>query len=421
MKKIICLVLVLSTLAMMMVSCGDSEETENNYPSGGSSTGGSQNISEYDEMFAETFDVTEEKQVSLSFCGENGYVKSIALSVNGFENDSINVTEISDKICQTKDGAYSDDPSFGFMSKDMNFDGFCDFAIQAWVNENGTVPYFCWTWNPDKNIFEYAFQIESPVFDEKNAKIYSTTSDGTNEYIDVFSLADNVLTPEYSFSVPATVDFQTDLSAYEPYMAPAAEARDSYLLLVNGEHTLDAGYVPEDLTGIANTRNDGREIQRMRYPAAVALDALYLEMNAAGYTDVSVTSAYRAYDYQERLFNSYINQEMSENGYTYDEAKEIVMTYSAVPGTSEHQSGLCCDMHNLGEADQAFANKPVYQWLTENSWKFGFILRFPEDKQDITNITFEPWHYRFVGRYHAAKIHGLGLCLEEYIDLFINN
>ena len=73
-------------------------------------------------------------------------------------------------------------------------------------------------------------------------------------------------------------------------------------------------------------------------------------------------------------------------------------------------------MHNLGSADVAFAKKDAYLWLRDNAWKFGFILRFPEDKQEITKISFEPWHYRFVGRYHAKAIYDAGLCLEEYLE-----
>ena len=77
-------------------------------------------------------------------------------------------------------------------------------------------------------------------------------------------------------------------------------------------------------------------------------------------------------------------------------------------------------MHNLPGADVSFANQEVYKWLRENAWKFGFILRFPEDKTEITGYSFEPWHYRFVGRYHAQKIHEGGLCLEEYLQSYLS-
>ena len=210
------------------------------------------------------------------------------------------------------------------------------------------------------------------------------------------------------------VSFLSDLSAYEEYMNPAD--RDGYLILVNNDNTIDETYLPTDLTDLADTRKDGRNVQQMRLYAAKALEALYIEMRAAGYKDVSVTSAYRSYSYQNSLFNMYTANEMkADPSLTLAQAQAITATYSARPGTSEHQTGLCCDMHNLGAADVAFAKKEAYTWLTENAWKFGFILRFPQGKEDITGISFEPWHYRYVGRYHAKAIHDAGLCLEEYL------
>lgn len=211
------------------------------------------------------------------------------------------------------------------------------------------------------------------------------------------------------------VEFTTDLSAYEQYMNP--ENADDYLILVNNTSTLDASYAPGDLVNIVNTRQDGRETQLMRECAEKALEALFIEMYAAGYTDVSVTSGYRAYSTQEYLHNTYIANEMaSDPSLTWEQAKAIVLTYSAEPGTSEHQTGLCVDMHNLPSATSAFANEEAYIWLCDNAWKFGFILRFPEGKSEVMGgITYEPWHWRFVGREHARAIYAGGLCLEEYV------
>ena len=212
-----------------------------------------------------------------------------------------------------------------------------------------------------------------------------------------------------------TVEFKSDLSEYEQYMNPAD--RDAYLVLVNYENLLDESYLPADLTDVTDTRKDGRNTQKMVKTAAMALEALFIEMRACCYTDVSVTSAYRSYSYQSSLFNMYTNNEMAANpSLTRAQAEAITETYSARPGTSEHQTGLCCDMHNLASADQAFANKEAYTWLKDNAWKFGFIIRFPEGKEDVTKISFEPWHYRFVGRCHAKAMYDAGLCLEEYLE-----
>ena len=209
--------------------------------------------------------------------------------------------------------------------------------------------------------------------------------------------------------------FKTDLTEYEKYMNP--ENRDDYLILVNKQNHIDGSYVPENMIIVSDTRKDGRANQQMVETAAKALEAMFIELRAAGFSDVSVTSGYRSYAYQESLFNSYFERDKGRYpDWTDEQVKNHVLTYSAYPGTSEHQTGLCCDMHNLGAADVAFAQKEAYKCLEENCWKFGFILRFPEDKVDITGYSFEPWHYRFVGRYHANAMRQRGMCLEEYVE-----
>ena len=216
--------------------------------------------------------------------------------------------------------------------------------------------------------------------------------------------------------------FTADLSAYEEYMNPTD--RDAYLTLVNATHPLASDFIPADLTDLVNTRGDGRAMQKMSLYAAKALEALFLEAKAenqlavnpkSGYA-LSVMSAYRSYAYQSSLFSHYTDNEMARNpALTREQAGAITVTYSNRPGTSEHQLGLCVDMHDLSGADVSFKNSASYPWLSENAWKFGFILRYPEDKVSETAVSFEPWHYRYVGRYHAKKIHDAGLCLEEYI------
>ena len=202
-------------------------------------------------------------------------------------------------------------------------------------------------------------------------------------------------------------EFKCDLSAYEMYMNPADP--DEYLTLINSAHPLDKDYAPSDLINITNTRKDGRATQKMRLYAAKSLEALFVEMRAAGFTDVSVTSGYRSYESQSKNFEN----EVAIFGGDREKAAQSV----ALPGTSEHQSGLCIDMHNLSSASQAFEKQDAYDWLRANCANFGFILRFPKDKSDITGIIFEPWHYRYVGRFHAQQIMEQGVCLEEYIDM----
>ncbi|MBR5447334.1 MAG: D-alanyl-D-alanine carboxypeptidase family protein, partial [Clostridia bacterium] len=217
-----------------------------------------------------------------------------------------------------------------------------------------------------------------------------------------------------TFSPMPEISFATDLSAYEAYMDPEESAE--YLILVNTNSPLDGSHVPTDLMGVEATRKDGRETEQLREYAAKALEALHSEMYAAGYTDVSVMSGYRSYAVQDYLHNDYILQEMAKDpSLSWEAARQIVLTYSSAAGTSEHQTGLCVDMHNLASADVSFASQGAYTWLSENAWKFGYILRYPEDKTAKTGISFEPWHWRYVGRSAAWEITSAGLCLEEYL------
>ena len=94
----------------------------------------------------------------------------------------------------------------------------------------------------------------------------------------------------------------------------------------------------------------------------------------------------------------------------------MVLSYSAYPGTSEHQTALCVDLiTSSGKLDVNFAQTEAFAWLSQNAYRFGFILRYPEGKEEVTGYSYEPWHYRFVGREAATDIHFGGLTLETYL------
>lgn len=214
-----------------------------------------------------------------------------------------------------------------------------------------------------------------------------------------------------------------------------------YLLLMNKIYTLGEGYVPQSLVTLASRHTHYGETLRLEERAALALYEMFLELEADGLDGLMVTSAYRSYAYQEQLFNKYLKDEQStispeaiayfgeeyiqstyrdagKTGLSYADAKRLVQTYSARPGTSEHQTGLCVDFITNEMNDQltvAFETTEEFAWLSENAYRFGFILRYPKDKEDITGYTYEPWHYRFVGREAATNMHFAGLTLEEYL------
>lgn len=202
----------------------------------------------------------------------------------------------------------------------------------------------------------------------------------------------------------APIDFVLDLSLYEEYMNPTD--RDAYLFIVSADQPLTRDYVPTELTGSIYTRSD-RDTRQLSKYACLALEAFLKEGEANGIYGVTVTSAYRSYEYQEELFQQEIQVEGS-----YEEAAKDVNP----PGISEHQTGLAVDMHNMPSASQAFGDTKEAKWLAENAHKFGYILRYPKGKTDKTGINYEPWHFRYVGRYHATKMYELDMCLEEYME-----
>ncbi len=132
--------------------------------------------------------------------------------------------------------------------------------------------------------------------------------------------------------------------------------------------------------------------------------------------DLAVASAHRTMEYQQYNFDRSVQQRI-DNGMTYDEAYADTLNEVALPGVSEHNAGLAVDILS-GEYysfdDDGFKNTKAYAWLSEHAAEYGFILRYPESKQDITGIIYEPWHYRFVGVYYANEIKESGLCLEEF-------
>ena len=195
-----------------------------------------------------------------------------------------------------------------------------------------------------------------------------------------------------------------------------------HLLLANKTSSLGAGYEPPALTKLTCATAPGRTFE-LQYDAAEALYAMMLDMEQAGVADVYVTSAYRSYAYQENLYRGYVEKHMAE-GMTREEAEREASSYSARPGESEHQTGLCLDFTTSkmgGQLNESFEKTDAFKWLSQNAYKYGFILRYPKDKVALTGYDYEPWHYRFVGRQAASEMREYGQCLEEYLEMAPQN
>ncbi len=189
--------------------------------------------------------------------------------------------------------------------------------------------------------------------------------------------------------------------------APIFDPDDWRLMLVNKQNPVPEGFNVKLSNINASMSADTRII-----------NDIYEMMDAASDdgVDLMICSAYRSYDRQERLFNNKINKLMGE-GMTYLEAYKIGSMNVTVPGTSEHHIGLALDIltGSYTAMDDGFGQTKAGQWLAENAPDYGFILRYPKGKEEITGIVYEPWHFRYVGRDYAKDITERGVCLEEYL------
>ncbi len=186
---------------------------------------------------------------------------------------------------------------------------------------------------------------------------------------------------------------------------PEIDITDWKYVLANQSHLLGSDFIPEV-----------SPLENGHFFDSRAVDALKAFIQGARDAGLSVylTSSYRPYSTQEYLFN----KKVAEYGGDRETAARIV----AIPGSSEHQTGLAADICDqyYQYMNESLANTELSKWMKAHCAEYGFILRFPEDKQEITGIMFEPWHFRYVGEEAAAYIMEKGLCLEEFVELYQN-
>jgi len=215
----------------------------------------------------------------------------------------------------------------------------------------------------------------------------------TDEDAEAFSVEDFLADYELSSYTEDTASF--DVNAW-------------YLILVNKTNPVPDNYDAHLTTLKGSMKCDER------------VKDVLLKMMAAAKEDgisLSVVSPYRDYKLQEKLFNRKVNEYMNK-GYSYLEAYKYASRKVIIPGASEHQLGLAFDIlsSGYGVLNSAFGNTEAGKWLREHCYEYGFILRYPKGKEDITGIVYEPWHFRYVGVEAATYITENGLTLEEFID-----
>jgi D-alanyl-D-alanine carboxypeptidase len=248
---------------------------------------------------------------------------------------------------------------------------------------------------------------DSPPESESGVSEAGTTASKSENFWDIFKGKTETTPPETEILIITTTAAETEEELADNEWA---------LFLVNNENPLPTDYdeTLENDIGLTLVFRDYRD-NFLDSRAAPYLDRLMTDSKEDG-VDLYIISTYRTQEYQQINLDNSINDRMA-TGMDYDAAYADATASVAIPGKSEHNAALAVDLMTptyTSMDDDGFKNTPEYEWLIANAHKYGFILRYPEGKQDITGIIYEPWHYRFVGVYHATKIMESGLTLEEY-------
>ncbi|MDD3173796.1 MAG: M15 family metallopeptidase [Herbinix sp.] len=184
---------------------------------------------------------------------------------------------------------------------------------------------------------------------------------------------------------------------------------DSLNVLVNKFNQFSEDYIPKDLEKIAPYFNP--EGLQLRHDARIAFEDMAYEANKEG-IHLRAISTYRSYYYQWKVYLNNITPYIS-----IEEYRKVRDKVSARPGHSEHQTGLAIDINDL---EQTFANTPEGKWLTINSFRYGFILRYPKGKEAITGYDYEPWHFRYLGRELAEAVYFSNMVYDQFYSLHLD-
>ena len=231
--------------------------------------------------------------------------------------------------------------------------------------------------------------------------------DNYGETVEVTYFTENNITSPAEDVTEIIEDYEYAYAGFTPAYANM-DVADWRMILVNRDFILPDGYMPE----LENAVEGGYSEQKLDYRVAPYYNAMYQAALDDGVELVPI-SGYRSVERQTRNFENKI-QKYIDDGYGEIEATQMAATIILPPGTSEHNAGLAMDICSLYES---FENTEEFEWLSENAADYGFILRYPKDKQDITKIIYEPWHWRYVGVEAAKEMKASGECLEEYLGV----
>jgi len=233
---------------------------------------------------------------------------------------------------------------------------------------------------------EFKKYIDIPNFNIDNLERYNNYKNKTNKDIQTIVTYININLDKEFYEDSKLVTNPNDLT-----------------VIVNKYNHIDKDFVPNNLVTLFDSKNNAKMVKE----AADAYKKFIEAANRDGLT-LESTTGYRSYSFQNTLYTNYVKED----------GKELADTYSARPGSSEHQLGLAVDLNNPNVEGKRLSDND-YKWVLENSYKYGFIVRYTKDGIPITGYMEEPWHIRYLGIELATKVYESGLTYEEYYDLYI--
>lgn len=245
----------------------------------------------------------------------------------------------------------------------------------------------------DKTVSNKNEKTENNIF-----KSIPTYKEENNERYIKFNNKNKDLTID---EVVKSVNINLDINFYENI--EESPNKNTNLILVNKHYALDKDYIPNDLVQVDYKYTSGITVYANK-EAKEKFEELSTDASAVG-LNIKAISAYRSYEYQKKLYEEYL----------LNDPKEIVDTYSARAGHSEHQTGLAFDVYNVSSPYTSFGETKEYEWVKINAHKYGFIIRYTSSNQHITGYKNEPWHLRYVGVVAAKHIYENDITLEEYV------
>ena len=275
--------------------------------------------------------------------------------------------------------------------KDKNIDKYINL-LEEYNNIDGIIKYI-------NNYSDYKIDINNSTLSLINEKYF--IMDYLDRYLNYYKNNNNLEFKEIITRVNSNLDYEFYTDSKE------SDLTKEMYTLVNKYNYLKEDFIPENLVTITGIyARDKAQLVKVAYDNFIKMADAARKENLT----IKVTTGYRSYNFQSTLYNNYVKADGVKNA----------DTYSARPGYSEHQLGYSADLTNAKNVSFSnFENTNEYKWLQENAHKYGFIMRYPKNKEYITGYMFESWHYRYVGVDIATYIYENNITYEEYYALYL--